>query len=131
MARSSRSQHSPIPWYLAMLSKKDLQAIRLIIQEELTALVMRDVVMEKAPRKPGDPPKHTEKLTVNVIDEIAKYMPYVEGAVRGMQADVEQNTNSVTKLGNAIELAVECSMESSLPINDNNNNINNNLLSEG
>jgi len=77
-----------------MLSKKDLQAIRTIIQEELKELVMRDIVMEKAPRKPGDPPKHTEKLTVNVIDEIAKYMPHVEGAIRGVQHDVNVNNNS-------------------------------------
>jgi len=92
-----------------MLSKKDLQAIRTIIQEELKELVMQEWVMEVGPDKPGDPPKHREKRTVNVLHEIGMYIPNLAAATRGMQEDIERNTNKVNKLGAAL-----CSFEKPL-----------------
>src|SRR4030066_25582 len=93
---------------MGLLTKKDkaelIGMITTIVQTELKALVMREVVMEKGPRKQGDPAeKVVERLTINVIDEIAKYMPYLEGAVRGMQADLETNTNIVDTLNGRVE----------------------------
>ncbi|MBW8001783.1 MAG: hypothetical protein FVQ80_07135 [Planctomycetes bacterium] len=77
-----------------MLSKKDKNGIRKIIREEIQ-LAFRDgfkrkLIMEIAPRKPGDPPKHTKEMDVNVLDELVKYLPYIEGAIRGCQEDTDK-----------------------------------------
>ena len=87
-----------------MLSKKDLENIRGLIQEELKALVFRDIVMECGPKKPGDPEGKTQKeMTVNILDMMAEYLPRTEGALRGVQADINTCTNTLTTESNRIE----------------------------
>ena len=84
-----------------MLSKKDLQAIRLIIQEELKELVMDEWVMSIGKNQDGTP-EHTEKRKVNVLHETAKHIINNSAAIRGMQEALDHNKNNVAKLGNAL-----------------------------
>lgn len=49
---------------------------------------MRKIMVERGPRKQGDPEKVVVEEEWNVIDYMAGYIPYLEGALRGVQADV-------------------------------------------
>ena len=70
-----------------MLSKRDKEFIRTIFREEMSLVFKRILRIEISPRKPGDPPKHEKEMEVNILDELVKYLPYVEGAIRGCQED--------------------------------------------
>lgn len=63
--------------------------------------------MEISPRKPGDPPKHTEKMEINVLDELVKYFPYVEGAIRGCQIDSASARNRSEEVKNGFVKLIE------------------------
>jgi hypothetical protein len=92
---------------MGLLTKKDkeelVSLVRTVVQEELKALVMRDVVMETGPRKQGDPEKVQKEMTINVIDELAKYLPSVEGALRGVQEDVDRSVNTVDRMAEKVD----------------------------
>ena len=104
-----------------MISKKDLVAIRAIIQEELQTALVRKVTVERGPDKQGDPEKVIKEEEWNVLDFMAAYLPKVEGAIRGVQADVDTAKNqvhhmtgimigqesSIMALGQAAQLAIE------------------------
>ena len=78
-----------------MLSKKDLEAIRKIIREELKDALVRTVTVERGPETQGDPEKVIKEEEWNVLDFMAAYLPKVEGSVRGMQEDVDKTKNQV------------------------------------
>ena len=84
-----------------MLSKKDKEVIRAIVKEEIQLAFSegfkRKLVMKVSPRKPGDPPTHTKEMDVNILDELVKYLPYVEGAIRGCQEDTDKSLIESTK----------------------------------
>ena len=104
-----------------MLSKRDIKIVREIIQEELKAALVRTVTIERGPEKQGDPEKVVKEEQWNVLDFMAAYMPKIEGALRGVQADVDQAKNqvhhmtgimlgqeqSIMALGKAAQLAIE------------------------
>ena len=89
-----------------MLTKKDKEWIKgFFLSEEfenmLGNMVMkasfqsqnRDMVFEDSKTEKG---RTVEKTTeVNVLDQIVKYLPYVEGAIRGIQEDVDKMKNNV------------------------------------
>lgn len=84
-----------------MLSEKDKEwikeAVKEVLQEELKALVLREVIMEKGPRNQGDTDGVVkEKKIINTIDMIAHYLPFVEGALRGVQEDTNRTANAVS-----------------------------------
>ena len=78
------------------------QETRQMFQQELAAAFQRDLVMELKPRKPGDPEKVVKERRVNIIDEITKYLPHVEGALRGMQTDVGRQRDYIGGLRQAV-----------------------------
>jgi len=62
----------------------------------------RDMVFEDSKTEKG---RTVEKTTeVNVLDQIVKYLPYIEGAIRGIQEDVDKMKNNVA--GNNEKLRV-------------------------
>ena len=104
-----------------MLSKKDLEAIRGIIREELKDALVRTVTVERGAEKQGDPEKVIKEEQWNVLDFMAAYLPKVEGSIRGMQEDVDKTKNQVhqmtgimigleqpiTAIGEAAQVALE------------------------
>lgn len=114
-----------------MLSKKDLDQIRNIVQEELTNYLIRTVEVEKGPRKQGDPEKSVEIQTINALDWIIHYMPLIEGALRGVQEDTNRanskmiNTSETVEALSAIMLQTEQSLKTISFISDGMKQINN------
>lgn len=80
-----------------MLSKKDKEDIRTIIQEELKFALVRTVTVEYGPRKQGDPEKVIKEEEWNILDWFVVYAPKIEAALRGLQADVDRTVNSVDR----------------------------------
>ena len=74
-----------------MLSKKDYDQIRTIIQEELKAALTIEVQYEKFDKDKGVKELKTEKhfLPAWLVD----LQPYLIGALRGMQEDVNKCNN--------------------------------------
>jgi hypothetical protein len=71
------------------LKKIIRQELRKVLREELRDLVMRKIMVERGPRKQGEPEKVVVEEEWNVIDYMAGYIPYLEGALRGVQGDVD------------------------------------------
>jgi len=86
-----------------MNSKKE-EELRGIIRSELRDLVMHEIEVEKGPRKQGDPEgKRVVKENWNVLAYMAGYIPYLEGALRGMQEDVDSSRNNSVKALEAVK----------------------------
>jgi hypothetical protein len=85
-----------------MLSSKDKDWIRQAIREEFKEALFREITVEKCKRKPEDIEKHYETEDVNVLDFLAKYLPYLEGAIRGMQEDTDKSRNRNIDTNNLI-----------------------------
>ena len=85
-----------------MLSSKDKEFIRQTIREELkealTAFLVREVTVERGPRNQGDPEKTIEKEEVNVLEFLCRYLPLVEGAIRGCQQDSNKTLNRTLEM---------------------------------
>jgi len=74
-----------------MLSKKDLDQIRTIIQEELKAALTIEVQYEKYDKEKGMKELKTEK---HFLPEwLVDLQPYLIGALRGMQEDCNKVNN--------------------------------------
>ena len=79
-----------------MLSTRDKKEIRRLFVEEFAKAFTRTIQLERGPRKQGDPQeKRVVEEVWNLIDFIAGYMPYLEGALRGMQEAVDLAKNDV------------------------------------
>ena len=78
-----------------MLTKGDRDAIREIIREELKEALWRKITIERGPRQQGDPERVIKEEEWNVLDFMAAYAPRIEGALRGMQEDVDHAKNNV------------------------------------
>ena len=76
-----------------MLSKKDKKEIRTLFAEEFNKAMTRKITVERGTRKQGDPESKTVEEEWNVLDWMVGYFPYVEGAIRGVQTDVERAKN--------------------------------------
>jgi len=79
------------------MKDKDKIEIRKIIQEDLKAALVRTITIERGPRQQGDPEKVIKEEQWNVLDFMAAYAPKIEGALRGMQEDVDRTANSVKR----------------------------------
>lgn len=80
--------------FLALLIEETVRkVIKEELQEALTTFLVREITVEKGPRKQGDPEKRVEKETVNVLDWMCYYVPLIEGAIRGSQQDMNKVTN--------------------------------------
>lgn len=92
-----------------MLTNKDLGKIRVIVQEEiqqkireivrqeLNLALQRTITIERGPEKQGDPEKVVREENWHILDFLCAYMPRLEGALRGMQEDVDQTKNRVAE----------------------------------
>ena len=80
------------------MRQKDEQRIREIIREELRGVVQeelnialtRNITVRKAPPD-SEPYNETERW--NVMDFMAGYLPHIQGALLGMQEDVNKTSN--------------------------------------
>lgn len=97
-----------------MISKKDInkiaEALRPIIAEEIEKAHTRKLTVEYGPRKPGDPEKVIKEEEWNIMDWIVKYMPYIEGSMRGMQKDVNKTSNKIIILTDQTNQIGNCLM---------------------
>ena len=89
------------------LTKEDKEFIKTTIHDELekalTAYLIREITVEKGPRKQGDPEKIIEKEECNVLDFLCHYLPLIEGSNRGLQSDINKVVNSTGKTNSGIE----------------------------
>jgi len=79
-----------------MLSKKDKEEIKVLFAEEFNKAMTRIITVERGPRKQGDPEKVVKEEEWNILDWIAGYIPYLEGALRGMQEDIDHTKNELS-----------------------------------
>lgn len=87
-----------------MLSKKDKEEIRKLFAEEFNKAMTRKILVERGARKQGDPEKKTVEEEWNVLDWLVGYLPYVEGAIRGVQKDVDSTKNKSVNMLKGIEV---------------------------
>lgn len=84
--------------------------LREIIREELDAALSIRVTLEKRPEQ-GQPAGAVETRDVHVLAFLAEYIPSIEGALRGVQADANRATNAasraeaaVAEMGNQVQV---------------------------
>ncbi len=87
-----------------MLNKKDKHEIRKIFHEELKAALFRTITIEHGPEKQGDPEKVIKEEEVHVLDFLAVYLPKIEGALRGVQEDVDKAKNRVSEYNQKLDI---------------------------
>ena len=87
-----------------LLEEKVKKVVKEELQEALTAFLVRDITVEKGPRKQGDPEKRVEKESINVLDWMCYYIPLIEGAIRGSQQDMNKVTNKSIKMSEQIQV---------------------------
>ena len=78
--------------------------VRQIMQEELKTALFREITVEKGPRNQGDPEKRVEMENVSVLDFLAVYLPRIEAAMRGMQADLDRAKNNISVNNAGLEM---------------------------
>lgn len=88
----------------SLLEKKVKKVVKEELQEALTAFLVREITVEKGPRKQGDSEKRIEKESVNVLDWMCYYIPLIEGAIRGSQQDMNKVTNKSAEMGEQIQV---------------------------
>ena len=87
-----------------MFSKKKKQEIRQMFREEFAKAFTRTLMMERGPRKQGDPEeKRLVEENWNLIDFIAEYVPRIEGAIRGMQETIDRLKNNINQNNEKLE----------------------------
>jgi len=98
-----------------MISKKDENRLREMIQQELKAALYRKITIEHGPRNQGDPEKVIKEEEWNVLDFLCVYLPKIEAALRGMQEDLDHTKNNLVANNNALKVVGEAliSMENS------------------
>lgn len=76
-----------------MLTKKDKEWIRQTIHEEFHDALFREITIVKRARKPDEPEAIQETKTMNLLDLMGEYLPFMEAALRGVQADAVKARN--------------------------------------
>jgi len=76
-------------------SEEGEAAIGSIMKKAIDQSLMREILFEDGKSEPGRVIE--KKEIINILDHIAKYMPYVEGALRGVQADASAARNRATQ----------------------------------
>lgn len=80
------------------LKENDKAWIRETIKEELCKALTRTITIERGPRNPGDKERHIRDEEHNILDFFIWYIPYLEGALRGLQADTDKYRNRINEL---------------------------------
>ena len=94
-----------------MLSKNDKKDIRALFAEEFSKAMTVKIKYEKGPRKQGDPEKVEVEEEWNILAWLAQYIPYLEGAMRGMQSDTNKVTNQTVKMLEGVRAMSEILIE--------------------
>lgn len=81
-------------------SEQGEQVIGQIMLKALKQAFVREMLFEDGKSEPGRVIEKT--VMVNILDHIAKYLPYVEGAIRGCQADSAKARNRATEVCGAL-----------------------------
>ena len=76
-------------------SEEGEAAIGSIMKKAIDQSLMREILFEDGKSEPGRVIE--KKEIINILDHIAKYMPYVEGALRGVQVDTSVARNRATQ----------------------------------
>jgi len=77
-------------------SDEGQKLIGTIVLHAINISMTRDIVLEDGKSEPGR--KIEKEVTVNMVDWLIKYMPHVEGAIRGVQEDANKATNNSAKV---------------------------------
>jgi len=83
-----------------MLTKADKKWIEELVIKTLT----RTVVIERGPRKQGDPEKVIKEEEWNMIDYALSYPSRIEAALRGVQEDVDKMKNRIAVMQGQIQI---------------------------
>ena len=98
------------------MNKKDKGILRDIVRQELESALCREITVERGPRKNGDPEKTLDMVRGSVLDFLAEYLPRIEGALRGLQADINRTNNRVTGQVKKIDLLGQTLVDLEQPI---------------
>ena len=82
------------------LNGEDIKILRRMIRHEFRLALFREIDVEEAARPGEDPPREgrvAKKIRVNVLEWFTSYLPYIEGALRGMQSDVGKVNDKIFK----------------------------------
>lgn len=90
-----------------MLTRKDCDTVRRIFREELEGFLLREITVERGPRTQGDPERTVTTEQWNILDWLAHYLPLIEGALRGMQEDVDLAKCDVARNSDAMHLMAQ------------------------
>ncbi len=88
-----------------MLSKKDYDQIRTIIQEELKSALTIEIQYEKFNKDKGMNELIKKEFHLSVW--LADQFPYLVGALRGMQEDVNKSNNRMCDTAGAVKLLTD------------------------
>jgi len=86
-------------------SEEGETAIGMIVKKAIDQSLVREILFEDGKSEPGRVLE--KKEIVNILDHIAKYMPYVEGALRGVQADANVARNRATQTRDMLIQTIE------------------------
>ncbi|MHA2344225.1 MAG: hypothetical protein ACXADW_20355 [Candidatus Hodarchaeales archaeon] len=114
------------------LNKEDIKIIKRLIRYEFKSALVRTIEVEKAARPGEDLPREGkvhEKVKTNVLDWFVSYLPYIEGALRGIQKDTNKTNNAVRE--NLIPLITDDMLEGLIAIKNILLNHEDNLLTIG
>jgi hypothetical protein len=100
------------------LKEKDKEWIRGVIREEFFAALFREVTLQKKARGPGEVDGKIETTTDNLLDVIARSLPYWEQAVNGAAEASEQSRNRSNEVLDRVQAMVDTfvSMENSVKV---------------
>ena len=88
-----------------MLTKKDLEKIRKIIQEELKAALTIEIQYEKTDKEKGLRESITKEFHLPVW--LADQFPHLTGALRGMQEDCNKANNKMINTAENVKQLTE------------------------
>ena len=82
------------------------EALGKIMMKAINQALTRNIRMESGRDNPGGPSVIKEE-TWGLVDFLMKYFPYLEGAIRGAQADSAQSKNASLRMINALKTHFE------------------------
>ena len=89
-------------------SAKGEEAIGIIMKKAIDQSLSREMLYEDGKTDPGRIVE--KKETVNILDHLAKYLPYVEGALRGVQTDTGVARDHAVQTRNILKQIIDTSI---------------------
>lgn len=98
-----------------MLSKTDKEWLRAMVREEIKTALEVEVTLEKHRNDETGMPLPVPKIMTikeSIVSFWARYLPYYEGAMRGLQETTDKMNNRTIKQESAIELMAQTMISS-------------------